>query len=83
MHKIIFYSRKSEKNLGFTSKCRYGLVTLNTDIFNLALVYKNDQHINVYDSRGHREIILFMFDTNLYQSKGGKWFFLETYSILS
>ena len=31
MHKIIFlFSRKPEKNLGFSSKFRKGLVTLNT-----------------------------------------------------
>ena len=37
MHKIIYFSRKSEKVLDFTSKFRLGLVTLNTDIFYLAL----------------------------------------------
>ena len=33
MHKIIFFSRKPEKILGFTSIFGYGQVTLNTGIF--------------------------------------------------
>ena len=33
MHKIIFFSRKPEKILGFTSKFRYCQATLHTGIF--------------------------------------------------
>ena len=36
MHTIIFFSRKPEKSLGFTSKLEYGRVTLNTCIFYIA-----------------------------------------------
>ena len=36
MYKILYFSRKPEKILGFTSKFRYGRITLNTDIFYLA-----------------------------------------------
>ena len=37
MHKITFFSRKLENNLGFASKFRYCRFTLNTGIFYLAL----------------------------------------------
>ena len=33
MHKIIFFPENLKKILGFTSKFRYGRVTLNTGIF--------------------------------------------------
>ena len=33
MHKIIYFPRKPEKILGFSSKFRLGRVTLNTDFF--------------------------------------------------
>ena len=36
MHKIIFFSSKPEKILGFTSKFRQKRVFLNTGIFHLA-----------------------------------------------
>ena len=39
MHKIIFLSRKPEKkDLGFTSKFRWGLVTRNTGVFFVVVV---------------------------------------------
>ena len=33
MHKIILFPENLKKNLGFTSKFRYGQVTLNTGVF--------------------------------------------------
>ena len=39
MHKIIFFSRKPEKILSFTSKFRLGRVTLNIGIF---FIWPND-----------------------------------------
>ena len=41
MHKIIFFSRKPEKILGFTSIFGYGQVTLNTGIFLFGLMCLN------------------------------------------
>ena len=51
MHKIIFIYRKTEKKLGFSSKFRYGRVTLNTGIFYLALaenelIWASNLHTN-------------------------------------
>ena len=36
MHKILFFPENLIKILGFTSKCRWGRVTLNTGVFYLA-----------------------------------------------
>ena len=47
MHKIVFFSRKTEKILGFTSKFRQGRVTLKTGIFLFGLLGKvNDLESN-------------------------------------
>ena len=35
MHRIIFFTENLKKVLGFTSKFRYGRVTLNTGIFSI------------------------------------------------
>ena len=43
MHEIIFVPENLIKILGFTSKFRYGRVTLNTGIFLLVLPHYNNR----------------------------------------
>ena len=48
MHEIIFFPENLKKILGFTSKFRYGWVTINTVIFVFGLIKKKMyRHLSV------------------------------------